>query len=163
MVVAQSLLAGEVVFFDGAAETDGRFNILGGRGADTIAGGGGADRIRGNLGSDSLRGGGGNDMFEYYSAAESAPGTRDRILDFSAGDRINLVPVDADAKAANGNSRFSFIGANAFGGVAGQLRVTQSGQDWVVEGDVNGDGHADLVILVTTAGGHSLSASDFWL
>lgn len=34
---------------------------------------------------------------------------------------------------------------------------------WKVEGDINGDGVADLVIEVTTTGGHELVTTDFWL
>jgi serralysin len=164
MVVAQSLLAHETLAFDGSAETDGKFNIRGGRGSDTITGGGQADQIWGNLGADLLRGGGGNDYFEYFSAAESTAAARDTILDFTQGDRINLIAIDADGNAANGNSKFAFIGSGAFTGAAGQLRATQlQGNDWLIEADVNGDSVADLVIAVTTAAGHQLSAGDFWL
>jgi Ca2+-binding RTX toxin-like protein len=164
MVVAQSLLAHETLVFDGSAETDGKFNIRGGRGADTITGGGQADQIWGNLGADTLRGGGGNDYFEYFSAAESTAAARDTILDFTLGDRINLIAIDADGNAANGNSKFVFIGSNAFTGTAGQLRAVQGqGNDWTIEADVNGDGAADLVIAVAVVDGHLLSASDFWL
>jgi hypothetical protein len=73
-------------------------------------------------------------VFEYRAAAESTAADTDFILDFGAGDRINLIVVDANANAA-GNQGFSFIGAEAFGNVAGQLRVTGSGADWLVEGD----------------------------
>jgi Ca2+-binding RTX toxin-like protein len=164
MVVAQSLLAHETLMFDGSAETDGRFNIRGGRGNDMIAGGGGTDQIWGNLGADLLRGGGGNDYFEYFSAAESTDAARDTILDFARGDRINLVAIDADGNAANGDTKFAFIGAAAFTGQAGQLRATQiQGNDWLVEADVNGDGAGDLVIAVTTSDGDPITAGDFWL
>jgi Ca2+-binding RTX toxin-like protein len=164
MVVAQSLLAHETLVFDGSAETDGKFNIRGGRGNDTIAGGGQADQIWGGLGADMLTGGGGNDYFEYFSVAESLPEARDIILDFRAGDRINLIPIDADGNAANGNSRFTFIGSNAFTGQAGQLRVSQwQGDEWLVEADTSGDGIADMAILVFLADGDPLTAGDFWL
>jgi Ca2+-binding RTX toxin-like protein len=162
-VIAQSLLAHETLTFDGSAETDGKFYIKGGRGNDTITGGQGADTIFGNLGADVLKGGGGNDVFQYVNAAESAGTSRDSILDFSAGDKINLGGIDADGDAADGNGKFSYIGSDAFGRIAGQLRVTGSGSDWLVEADVDGDGTADLVIRVTTADGHALSSSDFFL
>jgi Ca2+-binding RTX toxin-like protein len=163
-VVAQSLLAHETLVFDGSAELDGSFNVRGGRGADTITGGAGADRIWGGLGADVLTGGGGNDIFEYQSAAESTAAARDTIVGFNQGDKINLVAIDADGNAANGNSAFTFIGAGAFTGQAGQLRAVQGqGNNWTVEADTNGDGTADLVIAVTTSDGDPITGIDFWM
>jgi Ca2+-binding RTX toxin-like protein len=164
MVVALSLGAGETLTFNGQAETDGSFNIRGGKGADVLTGSATADQIYGNLGADTLAGGGGKDWFEYFSAAESTAQARDTILDFAAGDRINLAGIDADGNAANGDTRFAFIGSGAFSGVAGQLRVTAAqGGGYLVEGDIDGNGVADLVILVHTPGGHVLGAGDFLL
>jgi hypothetical protein len=74
-----------------------------------------------------------------------------------------LSTIDANANAADGNSAFTFIGANAFGNVAGELRAYQSGPDWFVEGDVNGDGLADLLIQVTLPDATPLGAADFIL
>jgi Ca2+-binding RTX toxin-like protein len=162
-VVAQSLMAGESLAFNGAAETNGSFNIRGGKGADTLTGGAGGDQIWGNLGADTLKGGAGNDVFEYRTAADSTGVARDSILDFAAGDKIGLGAIDADGNAANGNSKFAFIGAAAFSNVAGQLRAYQSANGWTVEGDVNGDGAADLVISVATAVPHTITAADFFL
>jgi len=59
-----------------------------------------------------------------------------------------------------GLQHFLFIGAAAFTGEAGQLRVS-SGQNTIVEGDVNGDGAADLKI--TLVGNHHLGAGSFIL
>jgi Ca2+-binding RTX toxin-like protein len=162
MVFAQSFRAGERLVFDGSAETDGTFNIRGGWDSDTLTGGAGADQIYGNKGADLLKGGAGADSFEYYDAAESTFTGRDTILDFSMGDRINLINIDADGDAANGNSTFNWIGSAAFSGKAGQVRVTGSGSEWLLEADVNGDSIADLVISVTTTNGHALAAGDIW-
>jgi Ca2+-binding RTX toxin-like protein len=161
-VVAQSLLAHERLTFDGSAETDGRFFVRGGRGDDTITGGSGNDTLFGNLGADVLTGGGGNDIFQYTDAAQSTDRALDTILDFSAGDKINLAGIDADT-VTTGNNSFSFIGDGAFTNQAGQLRAYQAGRGWIVEGDVNGDNIADLMIYVQTVGGHALGAADFML
>ena len=111
-----------------------------------------------------MRGGGGNDVFEYYSAAESSGAEYDTILDFAAGDKINLQNIDSDGNAANGNNKFAFIGNQAFDGIAGQLRAELFGDEWLVEGDVNGDSVADLSILITTSSPtHTLTAADFYL
>jgi Ca2+-binding RTX toxin-like protein len=163
MVVAQSLAAAETLTFNGSAESDGSFNIRGGKGSDSIVGGAGADIIWGNLGADVLRGGAGKDLFEYDNAAESTAAARDTILDFAPGDRINLSGIDADGNAANGNGQFAFIGAGAFTKAAGQLRAVQAEGNWLIEGDTNGDGAADLSILVTAAPGHLIGAADFIL
>ena len=61
----------------------------------------------------------------------------------------------------DGDTAFTFVGANAFSNTAGELRATESGGVWTVEGDVNGDGVADLVIQITLAGPVPLGAGDF--
>jgi Ca2+-binding RTX toxin-like protein len=165
-VIAQSLSANESLIFNGAAETDGRFNIKGGRGADTITGGAGSDIIWGNLGADVLRGGLGADLFIYMAAEESTAASRDLIRDFAAGDRVALSSIDADGNAANGDSRFTFIGSAAFSNTAGELRVTQDAtyhRAWLVEGDTDGDGTADFALIVVAQLGQVIGAADFLL
>jgi Ca2+-binding RTX toxin-like protein len=50
--------------FDGSAETDGSFNVIGGSGDDNLTGGAGADTFHLELGGvDTASGGGGNDRF----------------------------------------------------------------------------------------------------
>jgi hypothetical protein len=60
---------------------------------------------------------------------------------FAAGDRIDLSAIDANG-AAEGNGDFAYI-------------------SWLIEGDINGDGVADLVIAVAAQPGHDLTAADF--
>ncbi|RYY39488.1 MAG: hypothetical protein EOP59_12445, partial [Sphingomonadales bacterium] len=169
-IQANTLRADEVLTFNGAGELDGQFivyggaandSIIGGAGADTLGGGGGNDLLRGGLGADVLRGGSGNDMFDYDSVLDSRTGNIDHILDFAAGDRIDLSTIDANANLG-GEQAFAFIGSAAFS-AAGQVRVTGSGANWTVQADVNGDGVADLVIAVTQASPFALSGSDFVL
>lgn len=165
IVQGNALRAGEVLLFNGAAETDGAFNIFGGAASDTITGGAGADRITGRGGADLLTGGGGNDSFAYTSVTDSNISTgRDSITDFRTGDRIDLSAIDADSVGGGSNDAFSFIGSAAFSNVAGQMRAALvTGVSWLVEADVNGDGIADLSVLVTVADAHVLGVGDFVL
>jgi Ca2+-binding RTX toxin-like protein len=184
-VTAASLKSNETLTFNGISEHTGRFVVHGGAGDDRITGGQqddflignagsdllsgneGADILVGGLGADQLRGGDyGGDVYLYRSSAESTSGSEDHILEFRRYDRIDLSAIDANGEAADGNSAFTFIGGAAFGNVAGQLRAYQSGADWFVEGDVDGDGNADLVIQVTIYqhnDNQSLVAGDFVL
>ncbi|HEX9966291.1 MAG TPA: M10 family metallopeptidase C-terminal domain-containing protein, partial [Allosphingosinicella sp.] len=130
---------------------------------DGLKGGGQSDLILGSLGADTLGGGGGADTFRYDEAADSTSASMDEIIDFTPGsDKIDLSRVDADSGAA-GNQAFSWIGSNAFGGSAGQLRAYEQGGTWYVEGDTDGDSVADLVIALTLQGPTALGAGDFFL
>jgi Ca2+-binding RTX toxin-like protein len=184
-VTAASLTSNETLTFNGGSEHTGRFVVHGGAGDDRISGGQsgdflignagndllsgneGADVLVGGLGADQLRGGDfGGDTYLYRSSAESTSGSEDHILEFSRYDRIDLSAIDANGNAADGDTAFTFIGDDAFGNVAGQLRAYQSGADWFVEGDVDGDGNADLVIQVTiyqNNDNQALVAGDFVL
>lgn len=134
-------------------------NIKGGDGNDTISGGGGNDVLQGGSGRDLLTGGIGNDNFVYTAISGSPAGadaTLDRILDFTRGqDHIDLSALPGTATFVTGG----------FTGVAGQVHVVvpsrTAGFDRM-ELDSNGDGAADLAVLVnhqTTA----WSAADFVL
>ena len=157
------LTAGETMTVDGSRESDGMLRLFGGASNDTLIGGANADLILGGLGGDEITGGGGADSFRYQATAESVNGSADHILDFTPGtDRIELDRVDADSRA-DGDQAFSWIGSAAFSGVAGQLRAYDSGPVWIVEGDVDGDGAADIVIALTLQGPTPLGAGDFVL
>ncbi|HEX8239826.1 MAG TPA: calcium-binding protein [Allosphingosinicella sp.] len=160
VVDGAKLRGGETLVFNGAAETDGSFRIIGGANGDNITGSQNGDIMQGNGGADQLTGGGGADTFAYKLATDSSASAADHILDFTSGtDRIDLSKIDANTGLA-GDQAFSWIGSGAFTNVAGQLRAYQSGSDWFVEGDVNGDGAADLLIQVTVTGGPPVQ-SDF--
>jgi len=159
------LTANETMVVDGSRESDGMLRLFGGAANDTLIGGAGADLIQGALGADEISGGGGADVFRYQSTADStgAAGATDRILDFTPGtDRIDLGRIDADSAAA-GDQAFTWIGSEAFSGLAGQLRAYDSGPLWYVEADTDGDGHADLVIGLNLQGETPLGAGDFIL
>lgn len=93
--------------------------------------------------------------------SDSAVGAWDRIDDCVSGtDKIDLSRIDANA-GTGANDAFTFIGSGAFTGVAGQLRYEVVNDIGSVYGDVNGDGLADLHILVTN--GAPLVQTDFIL
>jgi Ca2+-binding RTX toxin-like protein len=159
------LTAGETMVVVGSRETDGQLRLFGGAANDTLIGGANADLILGNLGADEITGGGGSDSFRYQSTAESsgAAGATDRILDFTPGiDRIELDRIDADTRTP-GDQAFTWIGSEAFSGTAGELRVYGSGPFWIVEGDVDGDGRADLYIALDAHDQAPPGAGDFVL
>jgi Ca2+-binding RTX toxin-like protein len=77
--------------FDGSAESDGSYFILGSDGDDIIIGGAGADRFYGLDGADAMAGGGGSDIFIYGDAGESSGTNYDTISGFDpSADRIDL-------------------------------------------------------------------------
>lgn len=128
--------------------------LYGGKGNDTIDGGDGADEIIGGLGADDLTGGAGADgfVFEFISDSYAGAGNRDTITDFDIG------TDDIDLSNING---LSFVGTTAFTNTAGEVRLDENGGDTIVQVDSNGDGSADLEILIDSVTG--LSASDFIL
>lgn len=135
----------------------GRDALLGGTGADTLDGGAGSDRLVGGWGADLLRGGAGRDSFVFTDPGHAGAGAaRDVILDFEAGDRIDLSGMDADTARA-GIQAFDFIGESGFSGTAGELRVRAG----LVQGDVDGDGRPDFGIAL--AHGVLPDAGDFLL
>ncbi|WP_342241926.1 calcium-binding protein [Inquilinus sp. OTU3971] len=145
----------------------GMDNLIGGGGGDRLVGGDGDDRIEGGAGADRLFGRFGADNFVYAAAGDTGTGfdTRDVIADFSSadGDRIDLVGIDADGDAGNGDTAFTFIGGDAFSGQAGELRlVDDSGSVTVVAADIDGDRKADLSIALIGSD-LTLTAGDFVL
>ena len=141
----------------GAASINGTGNTL----DNLITGNTGNNVLTGGLGADTLNGNTGNDTYRYAVETESTAASRDSITAFNAGDLIDLALIDANGAGA-GNGAFTFIGAAAFSGTAGELRATLVGAEWIVEGDVNGDAVADLVIGVTS-GAYVISGTDFAL
>jgi serralysin len=119
--------------------------------ANRLEGRGGNDVLNGFAGADTLIGGSGNDTFQFSNLEKL-----DTIVDFAAGDKIDVSKLDANAGMAN-DQAFTFIGNALFSNVAGQLRYANG----VVEGDVNGDGIADFA--VTIGNNYALTVTDFIL
>jgi VCBS repeat-containing protein len=166
-VNASRLQAHETFVFDGSRETDGVLRVFGGASADTLTGGGSSTQLHGGGGADVLNGGAGTDLFRYSNVGDSNAAATDTVHNFVAGtDKIDVGRVDAKASTSDLNEAFIFIGSNAFSAAGpnapGQLRTYNvSGDLWRVEGDVNGDGIADLVIDVHVEAGQPLTAGDF--
>jgi Ca2+-binding RTX toxin-like protein len=162
-VNGSTLQSYETMEVDGSGETDGNLGLYGGAAADILIGGSGADILYGGAGADSLTGGAGADKFRYDLVSHSTASATDSITDFVSGtDKFDLTLIDAKTNVS-GNQAFTWIGSSAFSNVAGQLRVFQSGSQWIVQGDTDGNGVADLVIAVTTSGGAALVQGDFLL
>ncbi len=143
---------------DGGSEDD---TLNGGAGDDEMNGGTGDDDLTGGLGADIQTGGDGADTFFYSSRLESTKKAsgRDSILDFdrAEGDEIHLTAIDA--KKGKGNQDFKWIGKKDFGDNKGELRYKVKNGDAWVEGDTDGNGKADFVIVVADV--TKLKAGDF--
>jgi len=147
----------------------GNDSLTGNGVGNILVGGGGNDTLRGGAGADRLEGDAGADIFVFGVAGESrdytyrSDGTKlipDMLLDFTSGtDKIDLSGIDAN-QATAGDDPFTFIGASAFSGVAGQLRAEVYGGQVHILADVDGDGRADLHII---ASGTQILVSDFIL
>jgi Ca2+-binding RTX toxin-like protein len=138
-------------------------------GQDRITGGQGDDKLEAFSGNDKIVG---SDIFISRSTKESPTelwfddyvddSGQDIIFDFGRvqKDKIHLVGVDADT-AVIGNQAFTFIGSQTFHNRAGELRYEKIGTSTLVQGDVDGDGFADLSIKLK--GLHNLAKGDFYL
>jgi Ca2+-binding RTX toxin-like protein len=135
---------------------------------DILDGGDGDDTLTGGRGKDKLTGGLNDDTFDFNSVNESKRGAADVIKDFGTGSDIDLIDLeDIDAKKGGADNKFKFIGTQDFHHRAGELhyvKLNKPGHDHdrtIVEGDINGDGRADLQIILT--GLHNLKGHDFIL
>jgi Ca2+-binding RTX toxin-like protein len=142
-------------------------NLLTGlAGADTLRGNGGADSFLGGTGVDLYEGGSGNDRFYFTSDLDVGGGdtglAADRVQDFVRGDLFDFSLLDARTNLS-GNNAFTFIGANEFSGVSGQLhyQTNTTNDQTYVEGDTNGDRIADFQLQLS--GRFALAGSDFVL
>ncbi len=142
---------------------DGDDLIQAGGGDDEIDGGEGEDDIIGDLGADVMSGGAGPDTFFYSNILESTKKAsgRDTILDFNRleGDRVDLIGIDA--KKGGGDQEFKWIGKKDFHHKKGELHYKVKNGDSYVEGDTDGNGKADFVIVFDSV--TKMKGSDFEL
>ncbi len=149
-------------YIEGGAGND---VLVGGAGRNVLLGGTGNDTIEGGPGVDTLTGGAGADTFVFRNGdfnASDMTGSRDVITDFkpTEGDRLSLSAIDANTRTA-ADDAFTFIGTQAFHGIAGELRYFADGDGITVTGDTNGDRIADLAIHLT--GMTTIVASSIYL
>ena len=147
----QNLSIAYGVTIENATGGSARDLLWGNEVANVLRGLGGNDVLNGFEGADTLYGGAGNDAF-MFSHVERG----DRIMDWNAGDRIDLREIDANGGLA-GDQQFTFVGGAAFTNVAGQLRYANG----LLEGDVNGDGIADFNVMLS--GNPAIGAVDLLL
>lgn len=151
----------ERLFLSGSAAINGTGNdlnnVIGGNsGANVLDGAGGNDTITGGGGTDTLTGGAGNDTFVYNSINDSPVGSGDTITDFTSApgegsdDQIDLSGIDANT-STSGDQAFAI---SLTGAAANSIWVSNdvTGHEWVLQGDVNGDGVADFEIHFHTSG-----------
>ena len=127
---------------------------------ENARGGSGADTLIANLVANQFTGNGGNDLFKWLATSDAGTGAlADTVLDFVRGaDKIDLSNLDAQPGTA-GQQDFAFIGTGAFGSVAGQVRYEVTGGNAHIFADVDGNGTADMQIILN--GITTLAASDF--
>ncbi|WP_408887528.1 calcium-binding protein [Teichococcus aestuarii] len=141
----------------------GHDTLYGEGGNDTLAGRGGNDLLDGGAGNDILRGEGGDDILiggagsdvlqpgtgrDVISGGENADAIRyratdeiglreDRITDFELGDQLDLSALGGLSLSESGLTR-----------VAGQMAVLWENGQSVLAIDMDGDGAADLALLL---------------
>lgn len=126
---------------------DAPWLLVGGAGDDRLSGRSGDETLDGGSGGDRLSGGHGRDTFRYQAATDSATDATDLITHLQKADRIDLSAIDADT-TTDGDQSFALVGA--FDGHAGELVLTHSDSSslTLLEGDIDGDGVADLVMRI---------------
>ena len=108
----------------------------------------GNDVITGLGGADTLSGAAGADTFVFTAVSDSATGAPDHITDFDPNaDFIDLHLIDADT-VNGGDQGFTFVGS--FSSTAGEATLTYDAghNQTTFAGDVNGDGVADISIVI---------------
>ena len=123
--------------------------LFGNVGHDRLYGDAGNDTLYGGAGRDGLFGGQGADVFAFERWTASTVDAADNIRDFETGiDIIDLSEV----------GDLGFV--DDFTGAAGEIVMVERSDRTNVQVDMNGDGEADMLIVVHATG---LTESDFFL
>ena len=120
------------------------------------------DTIIANQAANRLTGNGGADTFKWVTSADVGTGAlADTIMDFARGsDRLDLSNIDAKPGTLTKDG-FSFLGTAAFSHVAGEVRYDVVGGSAHVFADLDGNGVADMEIVVTNV--TTFTRADFLL
>jgi serralysin len=120
----------------------------------------GNDVLVANQAANHLTGGGGSDIFRWMTIDDAGVGAlSDTVTDFQPGlDKIDFSLLDAIPTTAPRDA-FTFIGTNAFHNVVGEVRYDVIGGDAHIFADADGNGIADMEIIVSA--NPILTASDF--
>jgi VCBS repeat-containing protein len=160
-VNGSGLGAGDHFNFDGSAETDGTFTILGGAGNDTLTGGAGDDVIFAGDGTNTITGGGGRDIltggtgadtFVYNNASDSTSTTHDVVKGFDASADffdVSVAVTGVDATVASGTLR----GAHFDTDLAAAVGASQLAADHAVLFTPTAGAFAGHTILVVDQNG----------
>lgn len=147
--IAYGTASGEVIqataqnsYLNGRAGNDylrgdnGNDMLVAGLGDDVISGGAGDDLLAGEYGNDMLTGGAGRDGF-YYVTAEV--GSTDVITDFKPGE--DFISLHHAIRNTNGpEATWTYIAANTFSGVKGEVRFANG----LMQCDLDGDKASDI-------------------
>jgi len=129
----------------------GNDQLFGGELKDVLLGGKGQDRLNGGEGQDILSGGAGSDSFVYTTSTDSTINRADRIKDFNTG----LDHLDLSALA----SGMSLVSKAHFSGSGPEVRISEASGNSIIRVDVDGDGSADMKILIMGTTG--MDSGDF--
>ncbi len=129
---------------------------------ENARGGMGGDTLIANQAANNLMGWQGADTYKWMASTDAGTGSlADTINGLTHGaDRIDLSNIDANPGTA-GNDAFSFIDTGAFTSTAGQLRYQVEGSNVRIQADLDGNGVADMEIIVTDT--TVLTTADFFL
>ena len=119
----------------------GRDKLYGNSGKDTMFGGSGNDKLTGGKDKDIMTGNGGADTFRFVKVSDSKKGSSsDVIKDFERGvDHIDLSKLST--------TPFTFDRSD-FSGTGPSVTTTKNGTKLNVLIDVDGDGNADMRIIL---------------
>ena len=140
---------------------------------ENVVTGSGDDTVVANDAVNEFSGGDGNDVFVFTSsyAAGNGDGSRDRILDFDVGDRIDIDEISrefadefGDILSDEGIRRFVLMRDNADFSEPGQLRIIYQEFDdgtsaTIIEGNIDDDADADFQIELS--GRHDIGDDQF--